>query len=311
MTTSPVCLALLERHSRSFALAARLLPATERTEVAALYGWCRRADDAIDEPGAETPAAALARLEGELESVYRGDAQADPVLEAFRRVALTRGIPRQYPRALLHGLAMDVARVRYATLEMLLAYCYNVAGTVGLMLCYVLGVRDASALRRAAHLGIAMQLTNVSRDVLEDWQNGRSYLPESLLRHAPPLSRDTAPHRQPQAARAIGHAVARLLDVADGYYRSADEGLLALPWRAALAIRAARLFYAAIGDRIRNNGFTVLLGRTVVSRPRKLALLMRAFGAALGELGTRWFGRARRGARTPLEVVRFSDVVSL
>jgi 15-cis-phytoene synthase len=308
MTAAQSCLALLAQHSKSFALAARLLPATERAEVAALYAWCRRADDAIDVPGAEAPASALLRLERELESVYRGAAQQDFVLAAFQRVVLARRIPRDYPRALLDGLAMDVARVHYPTLEALLAYCYNVAGTVGLMLCYVLGVRDAGALRNAAHLGIAMQLTNVSRDVLEDWHNGRCYLPESLLLGAPPFARDTAPHRQTRAAHAVGKAVATLLEAADGYYRSADRGLSALPWRAALAIRTARLVYAAIGDRIRSGGYAVLRGRAVVSRTQKLALVVRAFVA---ELGVRCFGRARPVARAPLELVRCSDVVSL
>ncbi len=311
MTSSRACLAVLEHKSKSFALAARLLPAGQRAEVAALYAWCRRADDAIDVPGTEAPAAALLRLERELESVYRGDSQHDPMLAAFQRVVLERRIPREYPRALLDGLSMDVARVRYATLEMLLGYCYNVAGSVGLMLCHVLGLRDAAALRRAAHLGIAMQLTNVSRDVLEDWQNGRSYLPDELLGRAPLLSRDTAPHRQTEAALAIGGAVARLLDVADAYYRSADRGLAALPWRSALAIRAARLIYAAIGAKIRAGGYAVLRGRTVVSPARKLLLVLRAFGSALGELATRCLRLRQRTGSTELALVRFSDVVRL
>jgi phytoene synthase len=172
----------------------------------------------------------------------------------------------------------------------------------------VLGVRDARALRNAAHLGIAMQLTNVSRDVLEDFHNGRSYLPESLLEGAPALSRATAPHRQTQAAHAIGKAVAHLLDVADDYYHSADLGLSALPWRAALAIRTARLVYAAIGDRIRHSGYAVLHGRSVVSRWQKLALVARA---AFAELAARLAARPPPATRTVLELVRFSDVVSL
>jgi 15-cis-phytoene synthase len=290
------CRAVLERHSKSFALAARLLSKEQRDDVAALYAWCRRADDAVDLPNVEAPAIALARLERELDRVYRGVPQREPVLSAFQRVVRTRRIPEEYPRALLRGLAMDVAGVRYATLEELLHYCFNVAGTVGLMSCHVLGLTDARALERAAHLGIAMQLTNVSRDVLEDSRNGRVYLPELLL------------SERKAGSRAIRGALAKLLNTAEQYYRSADQGIRALPWRAALAVRAARLLYSAIGRRIRANGYDVLRGRTVVTRARKLMLVGCALALALLELPARWLSRA---APAELPTVRFSDVVRL
>jgi 15-cis-phytoene synthase len=291
------CRAVLQRHSKSFALAARLLSKEQGDDVAALYAWCRRADDAVDLPDAEAPPrVALARLEHELDRLYGGLPLSDPVLSAFQRVVKSRRIPEEYPRALLRGLAMDVAGVRYATLEELLHYCFNVAGTVGLMSCHVFGLTDVRALERAAHLGIAMQLTNVSRDVLEDSRNGRFYLPELFLstRHA--------------GSRAIRGALAKLLDTAEQYYGSADQGMRALPWRAALAVRAARLLYSAIGRRIRANGYDVLRGRAVVTRARKVLLVGCALLLALLELPGRWFSRA---APAELPTVRFSDVVRL
>jgi 15-cis-phytoene synthase len=290
------CRAVLERHSKSFALATRLLSREEGDDVAALYAWCRRADDAIDVPGVEAPEVALARLERELDRLYAGEEQRDPVLSEFQRVVRSKRIPEEYPRALLRGLAMDVAGVRYATLEELLLYCFNVAGTVGLMSCHVFGLTDARALERAAHLGIAMQLTNVSRDVLEDSRNGRVYLPERLL------------STRRAGSRAIRGALAKLLDAAEQYYRSADRGIRALPWRAALAVRAARLVYSAIGQGIRANGYDVLCRRTVVTRVRKLMLVGCALVLALLELPARWLSRA-----TPAELptVRFTDVVRL
>jgi len=295
---SPVdtCRAVLERHSKSFALAARLLSKEEGEDVAVLYAWCRRADDTIDLPGVEAPRNALARLEHELDRVYAGEPQREPVLSAFQRLVKTKRIPEEYPRALLRGLAMDVAGVRYTTLEELLRYCFNVAGTVGLMSCHVFGLTDARALERAAHLGIAMQLTNVSRDVLEDSRNGRVYLPERLL------------STRQAGSRAIRDALAKLLDAAEQYYRSADLGIRALPWRPALAVRAARLLYSAIGRRIRANGYDVLRGRTVVTGARKLMLVGCALVLALLELPARWFSRA---APAQLPTVRFSDVVRL
>jgi 15-cis-phytoene synthase len=293
---SETCRAVLERHSKSFALATRFLSREEGDDIAALYAWCRRADDAIDVPGVEAPAVALARLERELDRLYAGEEQREPVLSAFQRVVQRKQIPEEYPRALLRGLAMDVAKVRYATLEELLHYCFNVAGTVGLMSCHVFGLTDARALQRAAHLGIAMQLTNVSRDVLEDSRNGRVYLPELLLA------------KRRAGSRAIRGVLAKLLDVAEQYYRSADQGIRALPWRAALAVRAARLVYSAIGRRIRANGYDLLRGRTVVTRARKLVLIGCALGLALLELPARFFSRA---APAELPRVRFTDVVRL
>jgi 15-cis-phytoene synthase len=290
------CRAVLERHSKSFALATRFLSREEGDDIAALYAWCRRADDAIDVPGVEAPAVALARLERELDRLYAGEEQREPVLSAFQRVVQKKRIPEEYPRALLRGLAMDVAKVRYSTLEELLHYCFNVAGTVGLMSCHVFGLTDARALQRAAHLGIAMQLTNVSRDVLEDSRNGRVYLPELFLA------------KRRAGSRAIRGALAKLLNVAEQYYRSADQGIRALPWRAALAVRAARLVYSAIGRRIRANGYDVLRGRTVVTRVRKLVLVGCALGLALLELPARWLSR---GVPAELPTVRFADVVRL
>lgn len=298
MTPAPdACRALLEQHSKSFSLAARLLSKAHADAVAALYAWCRRADDAVDVPGGEAPAVALARLERELDSVYAGHPQSDPVLSAFQHVVGGYSIPEDYPRDLLRGLAMDVSGVRFPTFDALLHYCFNVAGSVGLMSCHVFGLTDASALRHAAHLGIAMQLTNVSRDVLEDSRNGRWYLPELTLSVTEPASRP-----------ALRSTLAKLLDVAEQYYLSADRGLRALPWRAALAVRAARFLYAAIGERIRQSGYDVLRGRTVVPRSQKLVLVARAVVLALLELPARWSSRA---ARAELPTVRFSDVVRL
>ncbi len=172
--------ASIAAHSRSFALASRLLPAPARDPLAVIYAWCRAADDAVDSVGPEAAAAALASERAELDAIYRGT-PVRPVSRGFAAVARLRAIPEAYPRALLDGMAMDVAGARYHTVDDLIAYAYRVAGVVGLMACHVLGVRDDDALVPAAHLGIAMQLTNVCRDVAEDWQRGRLYLPDDLL----------------------------------------------------------------------------------------------------------------------------------
>ena len=250
VATAPAALArrTIAHHSKSFALASSLLGRRLRDQTAVVYAWCRHVDDAIDERHGD-----LATLSRELEAAYAGTAR-DPVLAAFGEVARARRIPRVYADELLAGMAMDVAGHRYRTVGDTLAYAYRVAGTVGLMMSHVFGVTDDDALVHAAHLGIAMQLTNICRDVAEDARRGRRYLPDELV-----------------ARHGTRGAVDELLALADRYYASGDRGIPALPWRAAVAVGAARRIYAAIGPRI-----TDLETRAVVPTSTKLALAARA-----------------------------------
>jgi phytoene synthase len=307
-----ICAATLARHSRSFALAARLLPPAARDDAAVVYTWCRRVDDAVDEAPSQLDAArALARAREELErSVYGGAATRDVALAAFAEVVDRHAIPRRYPEELLAGMEMDVRGVRYESLADLLRYCYRVAGTVGLMMSHVMGVSDRRALRHAAHLGIAMQLTNVCRDVEEDWRRGRLYVPRDLLDAAGAADPPDGPGAP--LPRALVPALARgmraLLALADRYYASGDQGLAALDWRCALAVRTARLDYADIGRVISARGHDPLAGREVVRRRRKLALVAQASALAALE----WPVRARRRfAPVALQEVVGDDVVRL
>jgi phytoene synthase len=273
--------AALAAGSKSFALAAKLLPRAAAARAAVLYAWCRRTDDAVDD--AATPSTAMravvqARLE--LELVYSDAPIGDPELAALREVIAVAKIPRAYPSALLDGMARDARGQRYATLDQLLAYCYEVAGTVGLMMSHVLGVRDDRALRRAAHLGIAMQLTNICRDVDEDARRGRRYLPAWL-------------------------DVRGALALADAFYRSGDRGIAALPWRAAIAVRAARSIYARIGRVIERMRFDSSR-RAVVSTICKLGLTVCAIASQLVRLPA---AAVRARPRIPLATVRFPDDV--
>ncbi len=298
--------------SKSFALASRLLPPADRARTAVLYAWCRRADDAVDEAPPDAQAAACRRLEAELDAVYARQPASDPVLAAFSALVHDVAIPRAYPSELLAGFAMDAAGHRYATLDDLLLYAHRVAGTVGLMMCHLSGLRDDAALQQAAHLGLAMQLTNIARDVLEDWGRGRLYLPADLLaRHgAPDLAGHLGGPLPPSARAPVAAAVAELLAHADDFYRSADRGLAALPWRWALTIRSARLVYAAIGHEIARRDHDVLRGRAIVPTPRKLALVARALAhgalAAPAHLAHAALGRA---PRPPRRRVTFPDDV--
>jgi phytoene synthase len=272
------CLETLAHHAKSFHFASHVLPAGCRAEAAVLYAWCRAADDAIDLAPRDSCRENLARLERELDAIYAGLPQTDLVLAAFQEVVRTRAIPREYPAELLAGLAMDIEKDRYATLDELLQYCFRVAGTVGLMMSHVLGVSDPAALRQAAHLGIALQFTNICRDVREDWERGRLYLPLDMLARAgaPGLDAHLGGELPATARAAVATVVRRLLKQADAYYRSGDGGIPALSTRCALSVRTARLVYAAIGDCIAARGYDALSGRAVVPLARKLRLLAKA-----------------------------------
>jgi 15-cis-phytoene synthase len=270
---------VMAKHSKSFSLAAKLLPPACRDAFAVVYAYCRHVDDAIDlAPHDERPAA-LAKLRTELDEIYAGSSH--PFAAVVRRYR----IPRVYAEELIEGMAMDVARTTYHTLDDLLRYCYRVAGVVGLMLCHVMGVRDPRALRNAAHLGIAMQLTNICRDVAEDERDGRRYLPPSL-------------------------DVAAALDEADRYYQSADAGVLALSFRCALAVRAARLIYAAIGAELRRRGCDPYRGRAVVPTSKKFFLVLLALVFTIAELPRRLL--LRRAPTAPDRTLGFPhDVVPI
>jgi phytoene synthase len=299
------CREVLEQNSKSFALAARLLPPRSRDRAAAVYAFCRRVDDAIDEAPAAQHEAALAQLHTELDLIYAGAPLEEPALAAFQAVARTCGLPRRYPAELIEGMAMDVRQTRYETLDDLLLYCHRVAGVVGLMMCHVFGISRDSALRNAAHLGLAMQLTNICRDVEEDWGLGRLYLPRQLL-----LAAGSAPIATPVSGPfprdaatlgAIRQVTAELLAHADRYYASADRGIAALPFRAGLAVRAARILYHAIGLVVASRGHDPLRGRAVVPTGRKLRLVVDALARQIAALPGLAADRAstRGRARSP------------
>lgn len=277
------CQAILDEHARTFSLASRFLAEEQAARAAVVYAWCRRADDAIDhaEPGTER--AALQRLEAELDQVYGSGPLDDQILGAFRGVVQERSIPRLYPDELLRGMAMDVERVRYPDESVLRAYCYRVAGVVGLMMAHVLGVRDDEALPAALALGMAMQLTNIARDIAEDSERGRCYLPATLTgaRAYETLVAGAWRDLAGDDLKHVGTARAALLAQADRWYTQADEGLPFLDGRSALGIRIARLGYASIGRAIERRGVTRLEGRAYVGKLGKAGVVARALGIAL------------------------------
>jgi len=259
---------VIRQHSRSFSFAARLLPNPVRADVQKLYAWCRWCDEAVDD--AATAAVAgqrLALLREDISRIYAGEPPVHQASNWLAELVHDHAIPIEYPLGLLDGMEMDLGSVSIGTEEELMLYCKRAAGTVGLMLCRLFGVTGADALRSAEALGIAMQLTNIARDVREDWLVGRCYLP-SIWFKTRPNANSMLTNQQVQAAVRSG------LNLADKYYQEGISGLKYLPPGCRFSISAAANIYREIGQVIRRRNFRVMDGRTSVSLPRKLFLVL-------------------------------------
>jgi 15-cis-phytoene synthase len=291
------CRRLMQGGSKSFFTASLMLPARVRLPATGLYAFCRVADDLIDE--ATEPERAMAELHQRLDAVYADRPGPDLADRALACVVQAHGIPRLLLDALLEGFEWDVRGRRYDTLEDVHAYGARVAGTVGAMMTLVMDVRDRRALARACEMGVAMQLTNIARDVGEDARMGRVYLPEAWLA-AVGLSRQQLLQR-PLFSDALGEVVARLLAEAERLYARAECGVEDLPRDCRPGIQAARLVYAEIGHALARDGLDSVSRRTVVRRSRQLALVGRAMMASVVPPG---HPLTAGGAVEPLEAVR-------
>jgi len=263
---------LMRGGSKTFFAASLLLPARVRAPATALYAFCRLADDAID--FGVDKAAALAGLQQRLDAIYAATPLPIEADQALAGVVKTHGVPRELLDALLDGFLWDAQGRRYQTLADLQAYGARVAGTVGAMMALIMDTRDCAALARACELGVAMQLTNIARDVGEDARAGRLYLPLQWLREAG-VDPD-AWLRAPVFDGSIASVIDRLLRAADDLYERADSGIAALPRDCRPAIRAAQRVYAEIGRKLRQQGLDSVSRRAVVPSSRKLVLIARA-----------------------------------
>jgi 15-cis-phytoene synthase len=263
------CRALLKGGSRTFHAASKVLPRKVSDPAIALYAFCRLADDAVDLGDNRT--AAVERLKERLDRAYRGQPMDQAADRVFADVVAQFSIPREIPQALLEGLAWDAEGRRYDTLPELYAYAARVAGTVGAMMTLVMGQREPEIVARACDLGVAMQLTNIARDVGEDARAGRLYLPQAWLRDA-----GIDPDgwlANPVFTREIADIVQRLLHTADGLYGRATHGIRNLPAGCRPGIYAARALYAEIGRELERGGLDSIARRAVVSTRRKLKVL--------------------------------------
>ncbi len=266
------CTEAIRHGSRSFHAASRLLPRRVRDPALALYAFCRLADDAVDEQ--QEKAAAVLSLHERLDLAYAGRPRNAPADRAFAAIIDGFDMPRALPDALLEGLAWDAEGRRYATLSDLRAYSARVASAVGAMMCVLMRARERDALARACDLGVAMQLTNIARDVGEDAREGRLYLPLDWLAEAgmTPEAFLGRPIPTPEARR----IVRRLLHEADALYHRSEAGVAALPLTARPGIFAARFIYAGIGGRVCADGYDSITRRARTNGRQKLGWLILA-----------------------------------
>jgi 15-cis-phytoene synthase len=270
------CRQLMRGGSKTFFAASLLLPTRVRAPASALYAYCRLADDAID-LGAD-PLHEMRQLQSRLDAVYDGRPGTGDADRALCQVVHRHAIPRALLDALLDGFLWDAQGRRYETLAETQAYGARVAGTVGAMMALVMGTRAPTAVARACELGVAMQLTNIARDVGEDARNGRLYLPRQWLREEG-VDAD-AWMKNPVFNAGVARCIHRLLDAADELYLRAEHGVGELPLDCRPAIQAARLVYAEIGHQLERDGLDAINHRTVVSKRRKLALIAVSAGTA-------------------------------
>ena len=266
------CVALMRGGSKTFFAASRLLPKRVRQASVALYAFCRVADDLVD--NAQSSIESLAELELRLDRIY--DQNPFDFIEdhALSHVVHQFKLPRALLDALMEGFAWDTEQRFYETIEDVHDYGARVAGSVGAMMSWIMGARQTTTLARACELGVAMQLTNIARDVGEDARNGRLYLPMNWLRDegVDPMVWLKNPVLEP----GVQKVVQRLLDEADRLYKQSSVGVADLASDCRAAIFAARLIYSEIGQHLRANGYDSITQRSVVPFSRKLWLLIQA-----------------------------------
>jgi phytoene synthase len=255
--------ATMKVHGKSFWFASLFLPSRVAGDAARLYAFCRRMDDLADIAVTQEKRDLLAKVRQDL----RCGKSADPVVADFLTLAGQYDLPIEAADWLVGTFLEDADKpMLIEHEEELVRYCYGVAGTVGLMMSPILGADRSRAGAAAIYLGVAMQMTNVARDVLEDAREGRRYLPGVWVRNALPQEiMASIEHRSD-----IASAVRRLLDLADEYYALAAEGFPLIPSRSRRGIAIAAAVYREIGVSLRQRKCAWWKGRVSVPMGRKL-----------------------------------------
>jgi phytoene synthase len=257
-------------HSKSFHFASGLLPEEKRSAVRALYAFCRTVDDLVDESADIERDSQLEYWRGMVE--HASFADNDLVAAAWADTLTRYHIPRHYALQLIDGVARDLSQSRYQTFEELATYCYGVASTVGLMSMYIVGFHSNEAVPYAIKLGVALQMTNILRDVGEDYRNGRVYLPREELAFYGILESDLASGRITDNWRQF---MKFQIERTRQLYDQSWGGVKMLERDGQLSIGAASMFYQGILDEIEKNDYDVFTRRASLNVFEKVSRIPR------------------------------------
>ncbi len=265
---------LTAHYSKSFYISAKMLPRERRWATYALYGFCRYVDNLIDNPRHRSSQELMQEaqcLEKEIRIAYRSGESEHPILKSFIIVARQYRIPLKFPLDLIKGVVMDIQTTRYRTFDDLYLFAYRVAGVVGLMMTHVLGYKNKKVFHYAEKLGIAMQLTNILRDIKEDKNMDRIYLPRTELEKFDVQESDILDEKMtPNFRRLMAFQVER----AQEYYNEANGGIKLLPADSRFAIYSASKIYNGILHKIEKRDYNPYIGRVFISKAKKMRILL-------------------------------------
>lgn len=283
------CEQVTKLHAKSFYFAAKFLPKHKRKAVFPLYALCRHVDDEIDEIGEGNETAAIESIERwqfKLEKIYAGDTRDEQltaddnqklIFIAWRDLLDTYKIPQNLPLELMRGVLMDTQTKRYETFSELYVYCYRVASTVGLMSSEILGYADKVALEYAEAMGIAMQLTNILRDVKEDAAMNRIYLPQEDLRRFNVAEEQIF---RGEVSESFVELMKFQIERARDFYAKGEKGIALLERDSRFTVLLASRIYSRILDEIEKQNYNVFTKRAHTSRKQKLSAIPRIWWQA-------------------------------
>jgi len=263
--------AITKRYAKSFYLSSCFLPPDKKYALFCIYAICRLSDEAVDSSAEPGRVHTLERLKEKIDLAYAAGDLNDNLLLSFREAVKRYAIPKKYFEELISGMYLDLAKNRYQNFQELYEYCYKVAGVIGLTASRVFGLRDPLAEKHAVSLGIAMQLTNILRDISEDYRRGRIYLPQDELSSHGVNEMDIASGRlSPNFKTLLKFQIER----ARKYYRDSEAGIsMITDRRCRLTASAIKEFYSAILRAIEKNGYDVFSRRASAGRLKKILII--------------------------------------
>lgn len=277
------CRAITRFHAKTFYMATRFLPNHKQRSIFAIYGLCRYLDDLVDEAedliihkkiSVEEISIKLSVFKKRLHDTYAGVMQSDPILMAFSDVLKNYNIDITLPFDLIDGVESDLTKNRYNNFEELYGYSYKVASVVGLMTSEVFEYENPEALKYAVDLGIAMQLTNILRDIGEDLERNRIYIPQDELKAFGVSEEDLFNHN---LSGDFVQLMKFQVDRAKSYYKDADKGIPLLSKDSRLPVYLARENYSKILEKIEYNNYNVFKQRAFLNSSEKLSIIPKAY----------------------------------